>query len=51
MKILRARLYELERSRIEKERSKDRKSKIGTGDRSERIRLIIFHKEELQIIE
>ncbi len=38
MKILRARLYELERSRIDKERSKDRKTKIGTGDRSERIR-------------
>ena len=38
MKILRARLYELERSRIEDERSKDRKSKIGSGDRSERIR-------------
>ena len=38
MKILRARLYELERSRIENERSKDRKSKIGSGDRSERIR-------------
>ena len=38
MKILRARLYELERSRIDQERSKDRKSKIGTGDRSERIR-------------
>ncbi len=34
MKILRSRLYELERSRIEKERSQDRKSKIGTGDRS-----------------
>tara|TARA_B100000963_G_scaffold360627_1_gene392256 strand:+ start:2378 stop:3451 length:1074 start_codon:yes stop_codon:yes gene_type:complete len=42
MKILRARLYELERSRIEKERSKDRKSKIGTGDRSERIRTYNF---------
>ncbi len=38
LKILRARLYELERSRIDQERSKDRKSKIGTGDRSERIR-------------
>ena len=36
MKILRSRLYELERSRIENERSKDRKSKIGSGDRSER---------------
>ena len=42
MKILRSRLYELERSRIEKERSKDRKDKIGTGDRSERIRTYNF---------
>ena len=42
MKILRARLYELERSRIERERSKDRKNKIGTGDRSERIRTYNF---------
>tara|TARA_B100001142_G_scaffold324845_1_gene377311 strand:+ start:2305 stop:3378 length:1074 start_codon:yes stop_codon:yes gene_type:complete len=42
MKILRSRLYELERSRIEKERSKDRKSKIGSGDRSERIRTYNF---------
>ena len=38
MKILRARLYELERNRIDQERSQDRKSKIGSGDRSERIR-------------
>ena len=42
MKILRARLYELERQRIDQERSKDRKSKIGTGDRSERIRTYNF---------
>ena len=42
MKILRARLYELERSRIDQERSKDRKNKIGTGDRSERIRTYNF---------
>ena len=42
MKILRSRLYELERSRIEQERSKDRKTKIGTGDRSERIRTYNF---------
>ena len=42
MKILRARLYELERSRIEQERSKDRKNMIGTGDRSERIRTYNF---------
>ena len=42
MKILRARIYELERSRIEKERSDDRKNKIGSGDRSERIRTYNF---------
>ena len=42
MKILRSRLYELERSRIDGERSEDRKSKIGTGDRSERIRTYNF---------
>ena len=42
LKILRARLYELERSRIDLERSKERKNKIGTGDRSERIRTYNF---------
>ena len=42
MKILRARLYELERTRIDQERSQDRKTKIGTGDRSERIRTYNF---------
>ena len=42
LKILRSRLYELERSRIDQERSKDRKSKIGSGDRSERIRTYNF---------
>ena len=42
MKILRARLYELERSRIDQERSQDRKKKIGSGDRSERIRTYNF---------
>ena len=42
MKILRARLYQLERSRIDEERSQDRKNKIGKGDRSERIRTYNF---------
>ena len=42
MKILRSRLYELERNRIDQERSKARKNKIGTGDRSERIRTYNF---------
>ena len=42
MKILRSRIYEFERSKIDKERSQDRKNKIGTGDRSERIRTYNF---------
>jgi peptide chain release factor 1 len=42
MKILRSRLYDLERSRIDQERSEDRKNKIGSGDRSERIRTYNF---------
>jgi len=42
MKILRSRIYEFERSKRESERAKDRKSKIGSGDRSERIRTYNF---------
>tara|TARA_Y100000992_G_scaffold301540_1_gene272701 strand:- start:388 stop:1461 length:1074 start_codon:yes stop_codon:yes gene_type:complete len=42
LKILRSRLYELERQKRDEARSKDRKSKIGTGDRSERIRTYNF---------
>ena len=42
LKILRARVYELERKKIDEQRSKDRKNKIGTGDRSERIRTYNF---------
>ena len=42
MTILRSRLYEAERLRLEKERSVARKSQIGTGDRSERIRTYNF---------
>jgi len=42
LKILRSRIYELERKKREDERSKTRKSKIGTGDRSERIRTYNF---------
>jgi peptide chain release factor 1 len=38
LKILRARLYDLERQKQEMERAKTRKSQVGTGDRSERIR-------------
>ena len=42
MKILRSRIYDFERERRDKARSKDRKSKIGSGDRSERIRTYNF---------
>ncbi len=42
MKILRARIYDLERSRIAAERAADRKSQVGSGDRSERIRTYNF---------
>ena len=42
LKILRSRIYELERKKRDEARSKDRKNKIGTGDRSERIRTYNF---------
>tara|TARA_B100001248_G_scaffold257997_1_gene241407 strand:+ start:480 stop:1553 length:1074 start_codon:yes stop_codon:yes gene_type:complete len=42
LKILKSRIYDYERQKIDLERSKDRKSKIGTGDRSERIRTYNF---------
>jgi peptide chain release factor 1 len=42
MKILRSRIYEAERSRIDKERAMERKEQVGSGDRSERIRTYNF---------
>ncbi|MBU6206609.1 MAG: peptide chain release factor 1, partial [Alphaproteobacteria bacterium] len=42
MKVLRTRLYEVERERLASERSGARKSMVGSGDRSERIRTYNF---------
>ncbi len=42
MQVMRTRLYDLERQRIDGERSADRKAQVGSGDRSERIRTYNF---------
>jgi peptide chain release factor 1 len=42
MKILRTRLYDAQRQKLVQERAADRKSQVGSGDRSERIRTYNF---------
>ena len=42
MRILRSRLYDMQREALDKERSVDRKNQVGSGDRSERIRTYNF---------
>ena len=42
MKVLKSRLYDLYRSEYDKEYSENRRSQVGTGDRSERIRTYNF---------
>jgi len=42
MQVLRSRLFDIERQRADNQRSADRKSQVGSGDRSERIRTYNF---------
>jgi len=47
MQVLRARLYDMERTRLADERSESRKLQVGSGDRSERIRTYNFPQGRL----
>ena len=47
MRVLRTRLFELEEGKKNAERAADRKSQVGSGDRSERIRTYNFPKNRL----
>ncbi len=47
LKILRARLFEAERLKIDSERAEARKLQVGSGDRSERIRTYNFPQNRL----
>ncbi|SVD70034.1 uncharacterized protein METZ01_LOCUS422888, partial [marine metagenome] len=47
MKVLRARLYDLEQSKQQDEMARERKQQVGSGDRSERIRTYNFSQERV----
>ncbi|MDR0965317.1 MAG: peptide chain release factor 1 [Myxococcales bacterium] len=47
MKMLRAKLYEMEQTRLKGERDADRKSQVGSGDRSEKIRTYNFPQDRI----
>ena len=42
MRILRSRLFDMQREQLDRERAVDRKNQVGSGDRSERIRTYNF---------
>lgn len=47
LKILKARLYDHQRTKVNAERASARKSQVGTGDRSERIRTYNFPQDRI----
>ena len=47
LEVMRSRLYDLERERMDKERSSSRKDQVGSGDRSERIRTYNFPQDRV----